>query len=139
MFCLSRHRVILFLYIYAVILFSSLERFFYSLFYSLIHSSLSAYYRVPERVTYLREVLDSDPSRLKEVFLESMKLENLRFGLVDEIQLSKDRRSSVIGAGTVCLSLSRFVFIFMFVVYKYGALDNYGRYNLADFQTFITS
>ena len=50
---------------------------------------------MPERVTYLREVLDSDPSRLKEVFLESLKLESLRFALVDEIQLSRGRRSSV--------------------------------------------
>jgi hypothetical protein len=50
-------------------------------------------------VTYLREVLDSDPSRLKEVFLESLKLESLRFALVDEIQLSRDRRSSVVGGG----------------------------------------
>ena len=50
-------------------------------------------------MTYLREVLDSDPSRLKEVFLESLKLESLRFALVDEIQLSRDRRSSVSGGG----------------------------------------
>lgn len=54
----------------------------------------------------MREVLDSDPSRLKEVFLESLKLENLRFGLVDEIQLSKDRRSSVLGTGTVCVIIN---------------------------------
>lgn len=64
-------------------------------------SPLTTSWRVPERVTYLREILDSDPSRLKEVFLESLKLESLRFGLVDEIQLSKDRRSSVAGAGAV--------------------------------------
>ena len=49
-------------------------------------------------MTYLREVLDSDPSRLKEVFLESLKLESLRFALVDEIQLSRGRRSSVAAA-----------------------------------------
>ena len=69
---------------------------------SVRHCTISALHcrcRVPERVTYLREVLDSDPSRLKEVFLESLKLESLRFALVDEIQLSRDRRSSVVGAG----------------------------------------
>ena len=49
-------------------------------------------------MTYLREVLDSDPSRLKEVFLESLKLESLRFALVDEIQLSRGRRTSVAAA-----------------------------------------
>jgi hypothetical protein len=69
---------------------------------SVRHCTISALHcrcRVPERVTYLREVLDSDPSRLKEVFLESLKLESLRFALVDEIQLSRDRRSSVVGGG----------------------------------------
>ena len=42
-------------------------------------SSTYSHRRVPERVAYLREVLDSDPSRLKEVFLESLKLESLRY------------------------------------------------------------
>ena len=52
--------------------------------------------RVPERVAYLRELLDSDPSRLKEVFLESLKLESLRFALVDEIEQNRGRRGSTI-------------------------------------------
>ena len=58
--------------------------------------SLSLRLRVPERVAYLRELLDSDPSRLKEVFLESLKLESLRFALVDEIELNRGRRGSAI-------------------------------------------
>lgn len=52
--------------------------------------------KVPERVNMLKEIIDSDPTRIKEVFLESLRLESLRIALLKEIRISRNRRKSVI-------------------------------------------
>ena len=51
--------------------------------------------KVPERVQYLRELMDNSPAALKEVFLEAVKLESLRVALMKEIQVTRNRRISV--------------------------------------------
>lgn len=54
--------------------------------------------KVPERVAYLRSLLDDDPANLKMVFLEALKLESLRISLNKEIRVYQARRKSVVGA-----------------------------------------
>ena len=55
--------------------------------------------KVPEIVKELKKVIDSEPLRLKEVFLESLRLESLRAALLAEIKVSRTRRSSMVSAG----------------------------------------
>jgi len=55
--------------------------------------------RVPERVRQLGDIITSEPTRLKEVFLESLRLESLRVALLKEIKISRGRRNSIIGGG----------------------------------------
>ena len=50
--------------------------------------------RAPERVAALKDQLNNDPGSLKEVFLESLKLESLRYALFTELDVSRDRRAS---------------------------------------------
>lgn len=51
--------------------------------------------KVPERVKYLSEVLNTEEHRLKEVFLESLKLESLRLALLKEMKIGRNRRASM--------------------------------------------
>ena len=51
---------------------------------------------VPEKVEELVKQLQEKPLSLKEVFLESTKLESLRAALMKEIRVSRNRRYSVI-------------------------------------------
>jgi hypothetical protein len=48
-------------------------------------SQVEFFARVPERVLELKTVLDSDPNRLKEVFLEALKLQALRNAMMNEL------------------------------------------------------
>ena len=41
--------------------------------------------------------MNNDPGSLKEVFLESLKLESLRYALFTELDVTKDRRASITG------------------------------------------
>ena len=41
--------------------------------------------KVPNRVDYLKTILEEEPYRLKEVYIESIKLESLRKFILDEI------------------------------------------------------
>ena len=43
---------------------------------------------VPVRVNQLRLILDNEPHRIKEVFLEAIKLDSLRTALIKEIKVS---------------------------------------------------
>jgi len=56
--------------------------------------------RVPDTVQSLVKRLESDPLSLKEVYLETVKLEALRLALLKEIRVSRNRRSSVGGGPT---------------------------------------
>jgi len=47
---------------------------------------------IPERVSELRRILDDEPERLKEVYLESLKLQAWRSALMKELQTSRERR-----------------------------------------------
>eukprot|EP01032_Pedospumella_encystans_P010614 gene10614-12394_t len=67
---------------------------------SKVISQVEFFARVPERVEFLREKMDSSPASLKDVFLEAVKLESLRVALMKEIQVTRNRRISI---GT-CLS-----------------------------------
>lgn len=49
--------------------------------------------RVPERVQDLRKMLDSDESKMRLVFLESLKLESLRSAFMKEIMVYHNKRS----------------------------------------------
>ena len=49
---------------------------------------------VPERVKQLTTLLDSDEMKLKEVFIESLKLESLRSAIMKELSLSHHKRGS---------------------------------------------
>ena len=42
--------------------------------------------RVPEKVDELRELLDNDPEKLKDVYLEAVKLDALRVGMMKELK-----------------------------------------------------
>lgn len=53
--------------------------------------------KVPERAKELKELLDKNPSSLKEVYVESLKYESLRKALVKEIRVSRNRKKSVSG------------------------------------------
>lgn len=53
--------------------------------------------KVPERAKELKELLDKNPSSLKEVYIESLKYESLRKALVKEIRVSRNRKKSVSG------------------------------------------
>jgi hypothetical protein len=53
--------------------------------------------KVPERVKYLSEVLNTEEHRLKEVFLESLKLQSLRLALLKEMKIVRNRRASMDG------------------------------------------
>jgi len=59
-------------------------------------SQIDFFAHVPERVRALKELVENEPQRLKEVFLESLKLESLRKELLAQIKVSRTRRSSVI-------------------------------------------
>ncbi len=52
--------------------------------------------RIPDHVSQLRKVLDDDPGRFKEVYLESLKLEAWRSSLLSELQVS---RNNTLGGG----------------------------------------
>jgi myosin heavy subunit len=67
--------------------------------------------KVPERVEELVKMLQEKPLSLKEVFLESTKLDSLRAALMKEIKVSRNRRVSVGGAGE-----SKLFFRFFFLV-----------------------
>lgn len=58
-------------------------------------SQIDFFAHVPERVNTLKELVENEPQRLKEVFLESLKLESLRKELLAQIKVSRTRRSSV--------------------------------------------
>ena len=45
----------------------------------------------------MKDQLNNDPGSLKEVFLESLKLESLRYALFTELDVTKERRASVTG------------------------------------------
>ena len=49
---------------------------------------------VPERVKQLTTLLNSDEMKLKEVFIESLKLESLRSAIMKELSLSHHKRGS---------------------------------------------
>ena len=54
--------------------------------------------RVPEKVDQLRKLLDDEKDgllHLKEVYLESLKLESLRVALMNEIKVSRHRKKSM--------------------------------------------
>jgi hypothetical protein len=44
----------------------------------------------------LKDQLNNDPGSLKEVFLESLKLESLRYALFTELDVTRDRRASTV-------------------------------------------
>jgi len=46
-------------------------------------------------VQELRKELDKDPSKLKKVYLESLKLESLQIALKKEIRVSRNRKRSM--------------------------------------------
>lgn len=66
---------------------------------SKVISRVEFFARVPEKVRNLNDILESDPSQLKNVYLEAMKLESLRKALIKEIRVSRYRRSSVHSPG----------------------------------------
>ncbi len=45
--------------------------------------------KVPETVANLNQILDNDPSRLKEVFIQALKLDSLRLALLKEMGMQK--------------------------------------------------
>lgn len=49
---------------------------------------------IPKKVEKLKVLLDEDPTALKDVFLEAVKLDSLRVGLLNEIVVSRERRAS---------------------------------------------
>ena len=49
---------------------------------------------VPERVKQLTNLLNSDEMKLKEVFIESLKLESLRSAIMKELSISHHKRGS---------------------------------------------
>jgi len=59
-------------------------------------SQIDFFAHVPERVSTLKVLIEDEPQRLKEVFLESLKLESLRKELLAQIKVSRTRRSSVV-------------------------------------------
>lgn len=50
--------------------------------------------KVPERVNYYRQLLNSSPGKLREVYLEALKLDSLRNALMKEILVSRTRRKA---------------------------------------------
>ena len=62
---------------------------------SKVISQVEFFAKVPERVSHLRELVDNHPSKLKEVFVEAVKLESLRAGLMKEIGVQSRRKSSL--------------------------------------------
>lgn len=62
-------------------------------------SNIEFFTKVPELVNDLLDTLEKDPTQLKEVFLESIKLESLHSALVKEIKTNKGRRASVAAMG----------------------------------------
>ena len=58
-------------------------------------ANIDFFTKVPDLVDGLSRALDSDPTQLKEIFLESIKLESLHTALVKEIKSNKGRRASV--------------------------------------------
>jgi hypothetical protein len=50
--------------------------------------------RIPDHVAQLRKVLDDDPGRLKEVYVEALKLEAWRAALLNELQVSRESKQS---------------------------------------------
>jgi len=57
-------------------------------------SQVEFFANVPVRVNQLRLILDNEPHRIREVFLEAIKLDSLRTALIKEIKVSRNRRSS---------------------------------------------
>ena len=58
-------------------------------------SNIDFFTRVPELVEGLLNTLETDPTQLKEVFVESIKLESLHSALIKELKTNKGRRESV--------------------------------------------
>jgi hypothetical protein len=61
---------------------------------SKVISQVEFFAKVPERVSHLTEMVNNNPSKLKEVFVEAVKLESLRAGLMKEIGVQSRRKSS---------------------------------------------
>lgn len=57
-------------------------------------SQVEFFARVPEKVAGLKEVIATDPTRIRQSFLECLKLESLRIALLKEIHVSRNRRQS---------------------------------------------
>ena len=57
-------------------------------------SQVEFFARVPEKVAGLKEVIAKDPTRIRQSFLECLKLESLRIALLKEIHISRSRRLS---------------------------------------------
>jgi hypothetical protein len=63
---------------------------------SKVISQVEFFARIPDLVNELQEKLNTEPEKLKEVYLESIKLEALREALLKELKLSRARRDSII-------------------------------------------
>jgi hypothetical protein len=64
---------------------------------SKVISQIEFFANVPERVAQLRTLLEEDPSRLKDVFLEALQLEAWRAALMTEIANSRSKKMSTTG------------------------------------------
>lgn len=62
---------------------------------SRVVSNLDFFTKVPELVATLLNTLETDPTQIKDVFLESIKLESLHSALIKELKTNKGRRQSV--------------------------------------------
>jgi hypothetical protein len=51
-----------------------------------VKSQVEFFAKVPDKVRELEELLDTDPSQLREVYLEAIKLDSLRRGLLDILE-----------------------------------------------------
>jgi hypothetical protein len=67
---------------------------------SKVISQVEFFAKVPERVEFLRDRMDSSAASLKEVFLEAVKLESLRVALMKEIQVTRKRRTSIVNSSS---------------------------------------
>ncbi len=62
---------------------------------SKVISQIEFFARVPEKVEALKEVIATDPTRIRHSFLECLRLEALREALLQEIKISRVRRRSI--------------------------------------------
>ena len=51
--------------------------------------------KVPDKVAALRRSLESEPHKLKDVYMEAVKLDSLRSALMKEIKVSRNRKQSI--------------------------------------------